>query len=496
MLDISHSASADLRQLTVMSWTRFIFAMQTEKLAIDLSTSARKVLAKLLDEALRSYGSVAAPKFRSDNYEMVEVLDELESRGLIRKESNRYALKSAALPLIESDAGRQLVLDIEQIYGVLRKCYRLTQEESIPVSQVALQAKVAVVDCTAALLLMLDNPLWCNGRSTDLAAPDAYLIPSEGLLKYTTFKDAENEVRSWNKPSLPAGWPTILTPESAEPQVPTQQPLKTHRFSVLAAWPAVRACLKDFSFNDIKEVAGLAGLDVTAVAHLIQRHQGGASKGELMSAIDDACGKQTVEARTRFLTILIEEILRRRPDSEERLSGYLSRLGWSFVSQTLVPLHLMDPADLIDVPDESYGDLLKAVGRFRDGDFSGAISGACGAVDSATALVYLQERLGDPAKASFQERCKKAVLARGVLVELEAQLQALGWPQSDVVPFRRNLEGALNQGAYVLQTLRSHMGDVHGSKPILRSLVFDCLRWAELIVGSLVDRRDSQQNNS
>ena len=83
------------------------------------------------------------------------------------------------------------------------------------------------------------------------------------------------------------------------------------------------------------------------------------------------------------------------------------------------------------------------------------------------------------------------MLAKGVLTELDHQLNALGWLQADVSPFKKNLEGALNQGAYVMQTLRSHMGDVHGSKPILRSLVFDCLRWAELLVGSLMERPDS-----
>ena len=96
--------------------------------------------------------------------------------------------------------------------------------------------------------------------------------------------------------------------------------------------------------------------------------------------------------------------------------------------------------------------------------------------------------LVDPTKASFQERCKRAVSARGALVKLELQLQGLGWHASEIVPFRRNLEGSLNQGAYVIQTLRSKMGDVHGSKPILQSLVFDSLKWAELLLAALVER--------
>jgi hypothetical protein len=209
-----------------------------------------------------------------------------------------------------------------------------------------------------------------------------------------------------------------------------------------------------------------------------------------MSAVDEQVALMGLVPTRHFLTILIEEVLRRRPGTQEKLAEYLSRLGWSFVNQTLVPSEVFDIGILADTPNESHHDLLKAAQRLRDGDLGGAISAACGAVDAATTKVYEELGLGDPTKASFQERCRKAAQAKGVLTEIDRQLNALGWPQADVTPFKKNLEGALNQGAYVMQTLRSHMGDVHGTKPILRSLVFDCLRWAELLVGSLVERPD------
>jgi hypothetical protein len=277
----------------------------------------------------------------------------------------------------------------------------------------------------------------------------------------------------------------------AAPKATAKAKETTPTDNVLRAWPAIRACLQDFSFYDIKEVAGLAGFDVTATAQLVQKAQGGATKGQLMSAIDAQVAQMDSLIRKHFLTILIEEILRRRPDAQDKLSEYLSRLGWSFVNQTLIPLAVFDFSILADTPDESHRDLLKAAQRLRDGDLGGAISAACGAVDAATSKVYEDLVLGDPTKASFQERCRKATVAKGVLTELDRQLEALGWLQADVAPFKKNLEGALNQGAYVMQTLRSRMGDVHGTKPILRSLVFDCLRWAELLVGSLVERPDS-----
>ncbi|HMN20565.1 MAG TPA: hypothetical protein PKA16_04140 [Ottowia sp.] len=258
--------------------------------------------------------------------------------------------------------------------------------------------------------------------------------------------------------------------------------------SLAHSWPPVRACLQEFTFSDIKEMVGLAGVDLAALAHLDQKSDKGATKGQLMTAVDGVVGRMDEGAKSRFVVLTIEEVLRRCPRLADRLAELLARLGWSYAEGTLAPLQVFDPGDIEEAPPVSHNDLRKAATRFRDGDLTGAISAACGAVDSATAAVYLEEGLGDPAQASFQERCKKASAARGVMPSLEAQLRDLGWPEEEIVPFRKNYEGAMNQGAYIMQTLRSKMGDVHGSKPILRPLVFEALKWAELYVSTLVAR--------
>ena len=252
------------------------------------------------------------------------------------------------------------------------------------------------------------------------------------------------------------------------------------------AWSAIRTVLQaEFSFYDIKEIVGLAGVDLTLLAHLEQKAGGGASKGQLMTGIDKVLSRLSEAERTGVMAIVAEEVLRRRPSAREKLDEYLVRLGWTLVEQTLVPIELFEPTGLADMDAEAGPDLVKAAQRYRDGDLSGAISAACGAIDSVTSKVYAEAGLGDPGKASFQERCKKALDARGIAADLERQLSDLGWGREDVGPFKKNFEGALNQGAYVIQTLRSRMGDVHGTKPILRPLVFDCLKWAELMIRTL-----------
>ena len=61
----------------------------------------------------------------------------------------------------------------------------------------------------------------------------------------------------------------------------------------------------------------------------------------------------------------------------------------------------------------------------------------------------------------------------------------MGWSTADAKLFSNNLRGALNQGAFVMQALRSRMSDAYGSKPVLNPLVYDALKWAALIIRML-----------
>ncbi|HPA45118.1 MAG TPA: hypothetical protein PK395_05070, partial [bacterium] len=57
--------------------------------------------------------------------------------------------------------------------------------------------------------------------------------------------------------------------------------------NIRQAWNALRVTLQnDFRFYDIKEIVGLAGLDLASIAHLEQKAEGGASKGQLITGID------------------------------------------------------------------------------------------------------------------------------------------------------------------------------------------------------------------
>ena len=252
------------------------------------------------------------------------------------------------------------------------------------------------------------------------------------------------------------------------------------------AWGALRAVLGGaFSFHDIKEIVGLAGIDVTHLAPLVQRAGGGASKGQLITALDGEIRQLDQAAKSRILPSIAEQIVARRPGESERLDECLERLGWQFTDSRLIPIELFDISELSELPDAARDDLLKATVRLRGGDLDGALAAACGAVDSATRAVEAEQGMKRRSRDGFQARCTAALRAKGTISGLAKDLRALGWQEHDADQLVKSLFRSLNQAAYVMQALRSKMSDVHGSKRVLSPLVFDSLKWAALIVRML-----------
>lgn len=248
--------------------------------------------------------------------------------------------------------------------------------------------------------------------------------------------------------------------------------------TINTAWNAVSVILlENFTFNVIKSVVGLAGLDTSKVAHL---NYPNVQKGRLIAEIHNEVSQFSENKKKHFLNIVIEEIIERNPLLEDRLKKYLSRLGWKLIDKSVIPIDIFDLSDLPELHEKANEDFIKAAQRFRDGDLSGALSSACAAVDSVTSAIYQEKGLGDAHKASFQERCKVAI--NSGLDDVKNELDNIEWKESGVLPFCKNLEGSLNQAAFVMQTLRANMSDVHGTKPVLRPLVFDSIKWAEIIV--------------
>lgn len=248
-------------------------------------------------------------------------------------------------------------------------------------------------------------------------------------------------------------------------------------------WGPIRSTLANkFSFSDIKVVVGYAGIDMAQLAGLEQRSTRGATKGQLLSEIDRAVGAMGDDDLSRFAAICCEEMLRLNEGAAVELDRVLSRVGWSFTNGTLVQNEIFSIEDLIPLAELSHQDLLKSASRLRDGDLSGALSAACGALDAATSDIYKRYGLGNEQHSSFQERIKRCMTALEIEEKFAVELEDIGWSPADIGPLTSNLTGSLNQAAYVMQNLRSRMGDVHGTKPVVAAVVYDAIKWSSLLL--------------
>ncbi len=252
------------------------------------------------------------------------------------------------------------------------------------------------------------------------------------------------------------------------------------------AWCVIRVFLEDkYSFTGIKKISGRAGIDITEFSHLVQKSVGGNTKGQLMTALDGTIKLLSPDEKFKVLTRFAEIIYEENEIRSSTLDEDLERLGWKLTERKLVPINLFDISELEVLPEAASKDLVKAASKLRDGDLDGALTSACAAVDSAVNEIYQENQITRQANHGFQSCYGTALNARGTLVNFRQELIELGWNERDANRLVDNLRGSLNQGAYVMQTLRSRMSDAHGSKKVFEPLVFDSIKWASLILRML-----------
>lgn len=101
-------------------------------------------------------------------------------------------------------------------------------------------------------------------------------------------------------------------------------------------WGSLRGPLREnFSFADIKDVAGAAGLPVHQLGHLQQRNKPrGASKGQLIDELDVLFAKEPSEVQDRIATATVREMHLRvrysplKDRVEDQLVVPLAAHGW------------------------------------------------------------------------------------------------------------------------------------------------------------------------
>ena len=249
-------------------------------------------------------------------------------------------------------------------------------------------------------------------------------------------------------------------------------------------WGSIRGILRNqFSFAQIKDIVGAAGLPVHEIAHVQQKFHGGASKGQLMDNIDGLVAELDEDSRDRFVTACIEEIIEWKEYLTDELETVMNRVGWGLSKAGAYPLRLQVDLETRDLANNARDGIARCIRRYRDGDFAGAITSVCGVVDQLTEDVYESYSLGDHKTDSYQQRVVSAFCA--LEEEFRRPLDESSLDAEKSNQMWHNYRGAVTQSAYILGAFRREYADVHGVEDAPPELVQHALDCAVFLVRTI-----------
>ena len=248
---------------------------------------------------------------------------------------------------------------------------------------------------------------------------------------------------------------------------------------------ALRSELNNLSVQDIRNTVAAAGFDVSKITAKAEARSGLGSRAEVMPAVDRLFGQMTKDAQEVALKILAERLTGKNEELSKSVQEILGRHGYQFIGGSFVPVGLLDVREAKFLPASASAELARATARLMNGDDSGAITSACGAVDLVTQQIYLKHNMGDPGKVAFQAKVNTALKQLNVFEEMERAFLELGMKKDDASSIIDDLRKTVNHSAQALQVLRRAMGDTHGSRPALRNTAYDAIKWGSAICGLL-----------
>jgi hypothetical protein len=176
--------------------------------------------------------------------------------------------------------------------------------------------------------------------------------------------------------------------------------------------------LKNLKLVDARAVvakAGIVGFD--APAQLWH---------PFLAGVQTAFNEMSPEARNRAVHILARDF-----SAVDEVRALFELHGYEFISGSFVPVAELDKRESLYLPPSSASELARATQRLVSGDDSGAITSACGAVDTLMQHIYSKHSLGDPGQFSFSAKVNTAANRLNVFGDMEADFLSLRMKAED-----------------------------------------------------------------
>lgn len=163
-----------------------------------LDDQAMAILADIFRQTRRTNSGVDALSYRANHEDLLDLIDKLERDGFLRKENEQYRVSLVVLSLINDDEARSMLDEFEKIFGPLKKHYKTAPHDPLKLTDLSNSVKISIGDLKEFLSYMVEGP-WCEGHNVFYASEDAYVKPSESILRYKRFNDVIAKLQEWAK---------------------------------------------------------------------------------------------------------------------------------------------------------------------------------------------------------------------------------------------------------------------------------------------------------
>lgn len=172
--------------------------MKENRLLIDfLDTESLSILEGIFKLTKETNTGVDAPSYRANHEDQLDILDKLERDGFLRKENEKYWVSLVGLSLLDDQKAKDLFSKFEKLFDVLRKYYKTNQRDQLKLTELADIVQMPVDEVRECLSYMIEGSWW-GGRSSDFyGTQEAFIKPSESILKYKSFHDVIAQMQEW-----------------------------------------------------------------------------------------------------------------------------------------------------------------------------------------------------------------------------------------------------------------------------------------------------------
>lgn len=186
------------------------------------------LLLAALFERTRSRPDVDARQFRIDFKDHREAINRLTKHQFIsvtRRSEERYRLCLVALPLIDSNAARSMLIVVDRVLHYLSEQYQSQPDGKVTLSQLCDHLDITEQSASEAFGYLVNTPIAAPRKSEYPDSADWWIVPTEKSLDFPNLASLLKLLTEWTTREEPAlrpiqvvpGMPHLQSPDTAPP---------------------------------------------------------------------------------------------------------------------------------------------------------------------------------------------------------------------------------------------------------------------------------------